>query len=47
MTLDDLRTSLNNFMPEWCDIERAKNGEIVIHTRLKEDENGQLVPIDD
>lgn len=47
MTLADLRTSLNNFMPVWCDIERADDGEIIVHTRLKEDETGELIPIDD
>ena len=46
MTLEDLRTSLNNFMPEWCEIEQADDGEIIIHTRLKENERGYLVPID-
>lgn len=24
MTLEDLRTSLQNFMPEWCEIERLR-----------------------
>lgn len=48
MTLEDLRVSLNNIMGgHWVDIERAANGEIVIHTRLVENAAGELVPIDD
>jgi hypothetical protein len=47
MTLEDLRTSLNNFMPVWCDIEREGSGEIVIRTGLVEDDKGQLVPLED
>jgi hypothetical protein len=47
MTLEDLRTSLNNFMPVWCDIEREDSGEIVIRTGLVEDDKGQLVPLRD
>ena len=47
MTLEDLRTSLQNFMPEWCEIERADDGEIIIHTRLVEAPNGELVSIDE
>lgn len=45
MTLEDLRISLQNFMPTWCEIEKNDDGEIVIRTNMKE-ENGQLVPID-
>lgn len=47
MTLEDLRKSLQNFMPEWCEIECTASGEIVIHTRLKEAANGELISIDD
>ena len=46
MTLEDLRKSLNNFMPVWCDIERAEDGEIIIYTRLKEGPTGELVPLE-
>jgi hypothetical protein len=46
MTLEDLRTSLNNFMPVWCDIEKSDEGEIIIHTRLVENERGELLPMD-
>jgi hypothetical protein len=46
MTLEDLRISLNNFMPEWCEIERADDGEIVIRTGLIETTTGELVTID-
>ena len=45
MTLEDLRTSLQNFMPTWCEIEEDENGEIVIRTGLKE-EDGELVEIE-
>jgi hypothetical protein len=49
MTLDDLRISMNNFMPTWVEIEEAEDGEIIIRTGLKESghKNGELVPIDD
>jgi len=47
MTLEDLRISLNNFMPEWCEIERDDDGEIVIRTGLIETATGKLIPIDD
>jgi hypothetical protein len=47
VTLEDLRKSLQNFMPEWCEIERADDGEIVIRTGLIETTTGELVPIDD
>jgi hypothetical protein len=46
MTLEDLRTSLNTFMPVWCDIEISDDGEVVIFTRLRQDEAGELVPVD-
>lgn len=45
MTLEDLRTSLNNFMPTWCEIVTLESGEIVIETGLKE-EDGFLVELD-
>jgi len=45
MTLEDLRISLNNFMPVGCEIERADDGEIVIRTGLCE-VNGELVPVE-
>jgi len=47
MTLDDLRKSLNNFMPVWFEIERADDGEIVIRTGLVENADGQLVSMED
>jgi hypothetical protein len=50
MTLDDLRTSMQNFMPTWVNIEENKDGEIVIYTGLKvddSDDTGDLVEIDD
>jgi hypothetical protein len=46
MTLDDLRVSLNNFMPTWCEIEEDPDtGEIVIRTGLV-NVNGQLENLD-
>ena len=50
MTLDDLRVSMQNFMPTWVEIEENEDGEIVIFTGLKvddSDDNGDLVEIDD
>jgi hypothetical protein len=34
-------------MPVWCDIEKSDEGEIIIRTRLIENEHGELVPMDD
>jgi hypothetical protein len=45
MTLDDLRTSMQNFMPSWVEIAKDEYGQIVIYTNLKEDEDGFLVEI--
>jgi hypothetical protein len=48
MTLEDLRTSLQNFMPSWtwCEIEADDDGEIVIRTGMKE-VDGYLVDMDE
>ena len=46
MTLEDLRTSLQNFMPTWCEIERADDGEIIIRTGLVE-KDGYLVDMEE
>ena len=47
MTLEDLRISMQNFLPSWVDIETDNDGQIVIYTNLKEGEDGFLVEIDD
>lgn len=47
MTLDDLRTSMLNFMPTWVEIETDNDGQIIIYTGLVEDESGELVEIDE
>jgi hypothetical protein len=46
MTLKDLRTSMQNFMPSWVDIETDNDGQIVIYTNLVENDNGELVEIE-
>jgi hypothetical protein len=46
MTLDDLRTSMNNIFNHWVDIELDENGEVVIKTHLVVDENGELKQAD-
>jgi len=46
MTLEDLRISLNNFMPTWCEIEQADDGEIIIRTGLVE-KDGYLVDMEE
>lgn len=46
MTLEDLRISLQNFMPTWCEIEEDENGEIIIRTGMKE-VDGRLVDMDE
>lgn len=47
MTLEDLRKSLQNFMPVWVDIDAEADGEIVIFTGLRLNEKDELVPIDE
>lgn len=47
MTLDDLRISMQNFMPVWVDIEKDDDGQIVIYTNMVEDKNGNLVDMDE
>jgi hypothetical protein len=46
MTLEDLRISINNFMPTWVEIETDDDGQIVIYTNLVENDNGELVEIE-
>ena len=46
MTLEDLRISMQNFMPTWVEIETDDNREIIIRTGLVEDESGELVEIE-
>jgi hypothetical protein len=46
MTLEDLRISMNNFMPTWVEIETDDDGQIVIYTNLVENDNGELVEIE-
>lgn len=46
MTLEDLRISLQNFMPTWVEIEEDDDGEIVIYTGLRENEKGELVEME-
>jgi hypothetical protein len=46
MTLEDLRISMNNFMPTWVEIETDDDGQIVIYTNLVEDDNGELVELE-
>ena len=43
MTLEDLRISMQNFMPTWVEIETDNDGQIIIYTGLVEDESGELV----
>ena len=47
MTLDDLRTSMQNFMPTWVEIETDNDGQIIIYTGLIENNDGELVEIDE
>ena len=46
MTLTDLRTSLNNFMPTWATITIDEDGQVVIYTNLTVGENDELQPMD-
>jgi hypothetical protein len=42
MTLEDLRISMNNFMPTWVEIVTDDDGQIVIYTNMIEGKDGQL-----
>ena len=46
MTLEDLRISMQNFMPSWVEIETDEDGEVIIRTGMTIDEYGQLMEID-
>lgn len=46
MTLNDLRVSMQNFMPVWVEIETDEDGQIVIYTNMVENEHGELVEMD-
>ena len=46
MTIQDLRTNLEKFMPTWCEITTDNYGQIIIYTNLIENDNNELVPID-
>lgn len=45
MTIDDLRTTIQNVLPIWLEIEQDDDGEIIIRTGLVE-KNGVLVDMD-
>jgi hypothetical protein len=42
MTLEDLRTMMNNTFSHWVDIETDDNGEIIIRTGLVSNTEGFL-----
>lgn len=46
MTLEDLRISMQNFMPTWVEIETDNDGQIIIYTGMMEDKSGELVEIE-
>lgn len=46
MTIDDLRTTIQNVLPIWLEIEQDDDGEIIIRTGLVE-KNGVLVDMDE
>jgi hypothetical protein len=46
MTLDDLRTSMNNIFNHWVDIETDENGQVIILTHMKVNDNGELEVVD-
>lgn len=47
MTLEDLRTSMNNVFNHWVDIEEDEEGQIIIKTGLRiEPGTDELVEMD-
>ena len=46
MDITDLEEELGNILPPGFSIETNKQGEIVILTGLKEDDDGELIPLD-
>jgi hypothetical protein len=47
MNMDDLEESLAEILPAGFQIETNRHGEVVIHTGLRQDDDGELVEIDD
>ena len=48
MTLEDLRTSMNNVFNHWVDIEEDEEGQIIIKTGLRvESGTDELVEINE
>lgn len=47
MNIEDLEEALSDFLPAGFQIETNKHGELVIHTGLRQDDDGELVDIDE
>lgn len=43
---EELEEALDELFPAGFSIETADNGELIIHTGLKQDEDGELGPFD-
>lgn len=46
MNLEELEEELGNVLPGGFSIETAENGELIIRTGLREDDDGELVDFD-
>ena len=45
-SIEELEEALDDILPGGFSIETKANGEVVIYTGLKQDEDGQLTPMD-
>lgn len=45
MNMDDLEESLTDILPAGFRLETNRRGELVIHTGLRQDEDGELIEI--
>lgn len=46
MNIEDLEEALDDLLPGGFSIETNSKGEVIIYTGLKQDEDGELAPMD-
>jgi hypothetical protein len=47
MNIEELQEALESILPNGFSIEPDKHGQLIIFTNFKEDEDGELLPIED
>lgn len=46
MNIEELEEALEEILPNGFHVEIAENGELIIHTGLRQDDDGELVDFD-